>query len=138
MIAALIAAGLLSAFDWSDGCRPVAGSEALWRDDVRYVFVGERHFDQVMENVFGDRVGADRRDRRLLELLDDIPSLDPFLLREHLRRNGFAAAPCYFELSDGDLKRIFSFVESQVEPLVRLSLRGDIGLARKSHQAPLP
>jgi len=43
MIAALIAAGLLSAFDWSDGCRPVAGSEALWRDDVRYVFVGETH-----------------------------------------------------------------------------------------------
>lgn len=95
----------------------------------RYVFVGERHFDQVMENVFGDRVGSDRRDRRLLELFDDIPSLDPFLLREHLRRNGFAAAPCYFELSEGDLKRIFSFVEQEVEPLVRMSLRGDAGFS---------
>lgn len=29
MITALAAAGLLSALDWSDGCRPVAGAEAL-------------------------------------------------------------------------------------------------------------
>ncbi|WP_436357174.1 hypothetical protein [Brevundimonas sp. CEF1] len=32
MITALVAAGLLSALDWSDGCRPVAGSEAQLHD----------------------------------------------------------------------------------------------------------
>lgn len=58
MIAALIAAGLLSAFDWSDGCRPVAGSEALWRDDVRYVFVGETHGTVEAPAAFADLVCA--------------------------------------------------------------------------------
>ncbi|OMG54329.1 MULTISPECIES: hypothetical protein [Brevundimonas] len=58
MIAALIAAGLLSAFDWSDGCRPVAGSEALWRDDVRYLFVGETHGTVEAPAAFADLVCA--------------------------------------------------------------------------------
>ena len=58
MIAALIAAGLLSAFDWSDGCRPVAGSEALWRDDVRYVFVGETHGTVETPAAYADLVCA--------------------------------------------------------------------------------
>ncbi|MFK0298588.1 hypothetical protein ACIQTU_05130 [Brevundimonas sp. NPDC090276] len=58
MIAALVAAGLLSALDWSDGCRPVAGSEALWRDDVRYVFVGETHGTTEAPAAFADLVCA--------------------------------------------------------------------------------
>ena len=58
MIAALIAAGLLSALDWSDGCRPVAGSEALWRDDVRYIFVGETHGTVETPAAFADLVCA--------------------------------------------------------------------------------
>jgi hypothetical protein len=118
-----------------DDGRPVATKILLpldpndLRAGGRYVFVGELGFDQVMENVFGQRLGADQRDRRLLELLDQIPSLDPFLLREHLRRHGFEAAACYFELSEGDAKRIFSFVEEEVQPLVRLSLQGGLGFA---------
>ena len=58
MITALVAAGLLSALDWSDGCRPVAGSEALWRDDVRYVFVGETHGTAEAPAAFADLVCA--------------------------------------------------------------------------------
>ena len=41
MIAALLAASLhAAAFDTPAECHPVPGAEALWRDDVRYVFVG--------------------------------------------------------------------------------------------------
>jgi hypothetical protein len=93
----------------------------------RYVFLGERSFDRVVEGVFGASLGADKRDRKLLELLDSIPSLDPFLLREHLRRHGIEASPCYFDLSEADTKAIFRFVEEQLQPLIGLSLKGDIG-----------
>jgi hypothetical protein len=55
MITALVAAGLL-ALDWSDGCRLVAGAEALWRDDVRYVFVGETHGTTEAPAAFADLV----------------------------------------------------------------------------------
>jgi len=58
MITALAAVGLLSALDWSDGCRPVAGSEALWQDDVRYVFVGETHGTAEAPAAFADLVCA--------------------------------------------------------------------------------
>ena len=118
-----------------DDGRPVATKILLPLDPQdlrlggRYVFVGERGFDRVMETMFGASMTADKRDRRLLDLLDEIPSLDPFLLREHLRRNGMEASPCYFDLSEADLKAIFRFVEDQVEPLVRLSLDGDLGFA---------
>ena len=34
------------------------------------------------------------------------PSLDPFLLREHLRNNQIEVAPCYFAISEGDQERM--------------------------------
>ena len=44
MIAALLAASLhVAVLDGASDCRPIAGAEVLWRDDVRYVFVGETH-----------------------------------------------------------------------------------------------
>ena len=51
-----------------------------------------------MQEAFG--VAADHPDLKTLRLIDQLPSLDPFLLREQLRRGGVDAAPCYFALSD--------------------------------------
>ena len=42
------------------------------------------------------------RDLSVLRLLNAVPSLDPFLLREHLRNNGIEVSPSYFTISDGD------------------------------------
>ena len=38
----------------------------------------------------------------MLRLLNTLPSLDPFLLREHLRNNDIEVSPGYFEISSGD------------------------------------
>src|SRR5262245_3878099 len=46
------------------------------------------------------------RDFAVLRLLDMLPSLDPFLLREHLRNHEIEVAPCYFTISDGDQVRM--------------------------------
>lgn len=59
MIAALLAASLhAAAFDTPAQCRPVPGAEALWRDDVRYVFVGETHGTTEAPAAFADLVCA--------------------------------------------------------------------------------
>lgn len=108
-------------------------SRAL-RSGGRYVFIGERGFDTVMRNMFGEGVAANTPDRDLLELIDQIPSLDPFLLREHLRRNGREAAPCYFDLSDGDLVRIFDFVAAEVRPLVSLSFADGVAFKQQTQR----
>lgn len=89
----------------------------------RYLFVNERMFERLMKDGLG--VDADHPDVAALRQIDALPSLDPFLLREQLRRGGVDPAPCYFDISAADLDRMSDFVESEIAPLVALSF-GDL------------
>lgn len=90
----------------------------------RSIFVGQRGFLRTMREAFG--LEADHPDLATLRLMDALPSLDPFLLREQLRRNGADPAACYFTVSDGDLARMVRFVEDEIRPLVTLSVGHDL------------
>jgi hypothetical protein len=97
---------------------------------ARYVFVGQRRFEQSLSEAFGIEMGSDSPDLRTLTVLDETPTLDPFLLREQLRRNGLEPARCYFELSQADTRRMFDFAQREIEPLVRMSVgAGDAAFA---------
>ena len=61
------------------------------------------------------------RDLVVLRLLNAIPSLDPFLLREHLRNNHIDVAPCYFAISEGDQTRMHNFVSQEMARLTTLA-----------------
>lgn len=63
-------------------------------------------------------------DRMMLECLDELPSLDPFLLREHLRRKGLKIADCYFSIAPADLERMQNFVSREVARLINLAYSG--------------
>ncbi|WP_183253941.1 hypothetical protein [Brevundimonas basaltis] len=88
----------------------------------RYIFVGQQSFERMMRTAFGIERG--HPDMATLKLIDALPSLDPFLLREQLRRSGIEPAPCYFSISEHDLTQMLQFVEGEVRPLVTLSLGG--------------
>jgi hypothetical protein len=90
----------------------------------RFVFVNQIGFERAMQEAFG--IGSDHPDLKTLRLMDQLPSLDPFLLREQLRRGGVDAAPCYFALSESDLEKMLAFVQREIEPLVSLSLGQDV------------
>ena len=90
----------------------------------RFIFVDQRHFDRSIQEAFG--LEPDHPDVRVLRLLDKLPSLDPFLLREQLRREGVSAAPCYFAISDADMQKMIKFVEDEIAPLVSLCLGGGV------------
>jgi hypothetical protein len=98
----------------------------LDRNDLRaggqYVFIGQKGEQAMMKTVLNDQSKAGARDLRTLAVLDALPSFDPFLVREHLRRDGLDPAPCYFEVSRGDMPRMLDFVRWDVAPLGRLSL----------------
>ena len=96
----------------------------------RYVFVNQVGFERAMTEAFG--VTGDHPDLETLRLIDQLPSLDPFLLREQLRRGGLDPAPCYFAISDGDLLCMAAFVRAEIEPLVTLSLGDTIAVADDS------
>ncbi|RZJ37381.1 MAG: hypothetical protein EON87_22315, partial [Brevundimonas sp.] len=98
----------------------------------RFVFVNQYTFDRSMAETFG--IASEHPDMAALRLIDALPSLDPFLLREQLRRGGYDPAGCYFSISDADLGRMFVFVQRELEPLVTLSIGPDtdavnVGLA---------
>jgi len=90
----------------------------------RFVFVNQIGFERAMQEAFG--IQPDHPDLKTLRLMDQLPSLDPFLLREQLRRGEVDAAPCYFALSEADLERMLAFVQSEIEPLVTLSMGGGV------------
>lgn len=100
------------------------------RDDLRaggrYAFIGQIGYESVLSTLLPSSGADAQADRRMLELIDNLPSFDPFLLREHLRRNGFAPAACYFEISAGDMKRMGAFVQQELYPLVNMSMGGDV------------
>ncbi len=61
------------------------------------------------------------RDLSVLRLLNAVPSLDPFLLREHLRNNKIDVSPSYFAISEGDQERMHRFVTQEMSRLVALA-----------------
>ena len=115
--------------DLFTGRRQVATKVVIPIDDAdlktggRYVFVNQIGFERMMMEAFG--VAPNHPDIDTLRLIDKLPSLDPFLLREQLRRGGLDPSPCYFSISDSDLQRMLAFVRSEIEPLVTLSLGAD-------------
>lgn len=102
----------------------------------RSLFVGQRGWRDMLRDLRGDQPD-EMRDVALLVALDELPSLDPFLLREHLKRRDFKIANCYFAISSGDVDRMQRFVSSQISKLVELAYGGVGGDGAKGHIARL-
>ncbi|MBL8552778.1 MAG: hypothetical protein JNL41_00765 [Phenylobacterium sp.] len=88
----------------------------------RSLFVTERGWMDVFEELRGDLPDLPR-DIAVLEAIDELPSLDPFLLREHMKRRGFDISPSHFEISAPDLARMQRFVGSEIAKLIELAYR---------------
>ena len=93
------------------------------------VLVGQRNWAQLLVeacNASGDMA----RDLAALSAIDALPSLDPFLLREHLRRHDLRVANCYFSLSPADYDQMQGFVSMEIGHLIELAYRGQGGAQR--------
>ncbi len=87
------------------------------------LFVGQRGWTDILSEACRD-VPDLSGDLRVLRVIDALPSLDPFLLRENLRRHGHRVAPCYFAISQADMEQMQSFVGGQISELTRLAYDG--------------
>ena len=95
---------------------------------ARSFFVGQKGYADILSETLCMTVNNRSRDQELLDLIDSLPSLDPFLMRERLKQAGFQAARCYFELSDADSSRMTEFIQQEVAPLVGMSF-GDLAVS---------
>jgi hypothetical protein len=98
----------------------------------RSVFVDQLGYQETVQQVgnYKDNAGVER-DLEILRLIDAVPSLDPFLLREHLRINQFDVGNCYFEISAADQKRMYDFVAKNIQSLLSTVISG----ASNNHHA---
>ncbi len=110
------------------------------RSDLRLggqsFFVGQRGWTALLEDLTQDQASMDR-DRILLLEINDLPSMDPFLLKEHLKRRGYTVAPDYFGISDADLQRMQAYVGLQIQALIELAFPGQTSTASKHKMAGL-
>ncbi|MEQ8968051.1 MAG: hypothetical protein RID91_19700 [Azospirillaceae bacterium] len=98
------------------------------KDGGKSIFLGQEH----LEKVFKDHLGIDifdidentRRDIELMEAIDWLPTLDPFLLKERLRTLGYEPDDAYFSLSPREWERIRAFVMEEFTPLAELAFSG--------------
>ncbi|MDB5425635.1 MAG: hypothetical protein JWQ29_3051, partial [Phenylobacterium sp.] len=86
----------------------------------RALFVGERGWMERLADLRGSVDGL-LRDSEILQAINELPSLDPFLLREHLKRRGFTISPSHFEISAGDSDRMQKFVGGEIARLIQLA-----------------
>jgi hypothetical protein len=93
----------------------------------QFVFVGQNNFRKILYDALGGETEETRQDAIILEQIDKIPSLDPFLLREHLRRHGNYADDCYFDIAPIDLAEIRAFAAIEVKRLVQMAFNSDDG-----------
>ena len=84
----------------------------------RSIFVNQIGFDQFCRAYFNTDETTSNPDVQVLRLLDTLPSLDPFLVREQLSRNGFKPGACYLRISPFDVQRMVGFANAEIERLV--------------------
>jgi hypothetical protein len=92
-------------------------------------FVNERAYPAIMRQSFGINVStaARERDARILEKLDETPSLDLFLLREQLGSDEYGIPRDYFQVSLLEDSAIRSYVTRELTPLIRIAIESANG-----------
>lgn len=95
-------------------------------------FVGQHDIERLMVEAVGGYSDplVLAADMELLTVLDSLPSFDPFLMRERLRKAGLAPARCYFDVTDADLTRMRAFVTAEIAQLVELAFASEGAAAR--------
>ena len=87
----------------------------------RSIFIEQKGFVESLRSAGHYNAENLECDLAVLRLLNTLPSLDPFLLREQLRDHEFDVAPCYFEISAGDQQRMHEFVAAELSRLIQLA-----------------
>lgn len=98
----------------------------------RAFFFRQQHFEQLMRSYLNIEDMSKSRDVDILRCLDRLPSLDPFLLREHLMAINVRPSSKYFQISPNDLKSMAAFTANEIENLVMAAMgkKGTRGAAK--------
>jgi len=87
----------------------------------RTIFVHDKHLEAALIESFGQGAFTKEglaEDLRVLSILDKLPSLDPFLLKDVFLNNGITVNEAYFEVGKEIWNQIETFILQRFEPVV--------------------
>lgn len=102
------------------------GGQYLFVEQSDFVTVLTRHLD------YGDLDPA--RDIAVLRVLDRLPTLDPFLIREILAQQKMEVARCYYRFSKSDRAEMLGFVAREIAALIQLCFGEAEGNAQRARR----
>lgn len=87
---------------------------------AQFLFVDQQEFVSTLTRRLNYAALSLDRDVEVLRILDELPTLDPFLIHENLTRRQIEVGRCYFQLNETDRNRMLGSVTAEIEALVRL------------------
>ena len=87
---------------------------------ARTILTSQCKLESLFERCFESDQTSTDRDLKLIGLLDNAPTLDPFLLQEILKQNGLDVAPCYLAANRHVLRHQTAIVNAEANPIVEL------------------
>jgi hypothetical protein len=88
------------------------------------LLIGQNNFSQAIADAMGGESEELNEDIAILDIIDELPSLDPFLVREILRRKGKDIGECFFELGPKDQAALYNLTINDVSRLVKVAAPG--------------
>lgn len=95
------------------------------------IYLRQKNFEDLIVSYFGLDVKETGEERSLdvekLFMLDEAPSLDPFLLKSTFDRRGLTINPVYLDLPQSEENRLKQLIVQKVEPIVSAAMVGQGG-----------
>lgn len=107
----------------------IPNDEEFPQDGGYAVYLRQKDAEELLQRYVGiaqgDMTEVMARDFKRLTLVDDLPSLDPFLLKTALEREKLSYNPAYLQMKDGEEDNIKSVIRDKVRPIVNKALGAD-------------
>ena len=90
------------------------------------IFASDRGFRNAITELIGEGSHVDpeaiARDLELIEVLNNMPALDPFLVRDMMQSRGMEIDERYFEMNQAEWDLIEDHIRQRIRPMVSLAL----------------
>jgi hypothetical protein len=97
--------------------------------------MGSSQQDAMLQQAVGFNPNGDadtvERDLKVLGMLEELPSLDPFLLKDKMLAEGVEVDATYFDISEEEFQAIKNYILKKFEPITRKVVGSDTEQARK-------
>lgn len=101
------------------------------------IFVGDPNFDRAIAFQTGFERGENAanyiHDRDIISILDSLPSLDPFLMKDRLLSEGIDPDPHYFEIEPEEFVIVRDHVMKRFRPIIDFAFSGDDKASADTH-----